>query len=286
MKGKNNVTNDSIAGTSGNKRTNNVSGDKPSGTIRTDEGAVSTTTTGVIRNEIPTTTGFEQSQSERNENSSVRATDRNADREARKFIRPDGSTGYRRNRRGSNDNRTTAITRSNGTGSGASQGNNRAETGELAIEVEAPPIIKQKRQTAKRKAEAEFEKLALVTALGTGVKTIFHALSYKLGQHWKLTDDETAELSVDLDNALSTLPGESYAIILSYCGKVAPWLALAITANGILAPRIEQQRLNRNAKTRATKDSGVAREQQTKPETDWGTNSFPFDLSAGGKIYQ
>lgn len=145
----------------------------------------------------------------------------------------------------------------------------------MASELDPQPIRRTRRSKGQQESN-EFAKVAIVAMVGTCVGTVFQAVSYRLGEHWKLTDFETAQLSIDLDKALSTLPGEAYVKIIENLAKIAPWVGLVVTANSIIAPRVKTtsaiKTANRNAAPVKVDAPKPAEQQQTDLGGDWRTN--------------
>lgn len=141
----------------------------------------------------------------------------------------------------------------------------------MAVELETP-IIRKRRGKAKQQG-SELSRQAILFGVGISIQGVFHALSFKLGQHWKLTDDETAQLATDLDVALQTLPEEYYAEFLAYIAKFAPWLAVCFTASGIIIPRIQQtaqqSKLNAKATTPIKEVVKPSESEQRLDDASW-----------------
>ncbi len=139
------------------------------------------------------------------------------------------------------DNRTAADT-----GSGTRE--ETSPTMGVSPKVERPPIIRQRKQRAdkgvKRSGKSigvsgsDVEKHAVLGVISITVETIFRTIALKQGEHWKVNQQENLILSQALQEALETLPGDSYLEILGYIEKFGPWVAVAWTAYNICSPRI------------------------------------------------
>lgn len=179
-----------------------------------------------------------------------------------------GNAGIGAKRRGRprlTDNRTSTTARIAGTAGTAATEAQQVDG--LAVELETP-VIRKRRGKAKQQS-SELSRQAILFGVGISIQGIFHALSFKLGSHWKLADEETAQLATDLDVALQTLPEDYYAEFLVYIAKFAPWLAVCFTASGIILPRIQRtaQQAKLNAKA-ATPVTEVARPSETEQKPD------------------
>lgn len=175
----------------------------------------------------------------------------------------------RRGRPRLTDNRTAPVTGTAGTAGTAATEAQQANG--LAVELEAP-VIRKRRGKAKQQG-SELSRQAILFGVGISIQGIFHALSFKLGQHWKLSDDETAQLATDLDVALQTLPEDYYAEFLAYIAKFAPWFAVCFTASGIIIPRIqktaEQSKLNAKATTPIKEVVKPSESEQRLDDASW-----------------
>lgn len=183
--------------------------------------------------------------------------------------RDSGVGAKRRGRPRLTDNRTAPASGTAGTAGTAATEAQQAN--ELAVELEAP-VIRKRRGKAKQQG-SELSRQAILFGVGISIQGIFHALSFKLGQHWKLSDDETAQLATDLDVALQTLPEEYYAEFLAYIAKFAPWLAVCFTASSIIIPRIqktaEQSKFNAKAATPAKEVVRSSESEQRLDDASW-----------------
>lgn len=183
--------------------------------------------------------------------------------------RNSGIGAKRRGRPRFADNRTAPATGTAGTAGTAATEAQQANG--LVVELEAP-VIRKRRGKAKQQG-SELSRQAILFGVGISIQGIFHALSFKLGQHWKLSDDETAQLATDLDVALQTLPEEYYAEFLAYIAKFAPWLAVCFTASGIIIPRIqktaEQSKLNAKATTPTKEVARPSESEQRLDDASW-----------------
>jgi hypothetical protein len=106
------------------------------------------------------------------------------------------------------------------------------------------------RRRGRPKKVNEVEQGATIGVLATALSAIFIIPTVAFGAHWALSDEEATTLGESLQKALSTLPSSQYVDLKKYLDRFVPWVALAIVAGQIVAPRIEEtqrQRAERGA---------------------------------------
>ena len=101
------------------------------------------------------------------------------------------------------------------------------------------------------------EQGATIGVLATGLSALFLIPSVTFGAHWALSDEEATTLGESLQKALSTLPGNTYVDLKKYLDRFVPWVALAIVAGQIVAPRIEETQRRRADSGREDFPSGI-----------------------------
>ena len=158
----------------------------------------------------------------------------------------DGGRGNRRGRLRNSQRQSAGTGTGTGTGAGARKRAASADEMAVRVEEEEPPQRRPKQtrlsRKAKEAAQEELTKKAIVSMIGVTVNGIYHAASLKFGEHWKLNDKESVLLSVAIDDAISTLPGEVYAKVIEALAKYTPFAALGYTLWTVTAPRVEQSR--------------------------------------------
>ncbi len=113
----------------------------------------------------------------------------------------------------------------------------RAKTDQGTVAREIPfRIVSGK----KKKTTAKEDKATTVGLLAVSCNALYALAALGLGSHWFLSGEESMALAQSLDTALETLPANSYKSIRNYIDKYAVWVALAITATSITAPRVNE----------------------------------------------
>ena len=114
------------------------------------------------------------------------------------------------------------------------------------MKAEPPPkrkITTKKRATAADDAAKQLELATQAGLLAVVLNSAFWGVSTYYGPHWKLAKEEALQLSHSLTVAINASFPENYLVKWNeIIEKFAPWFAVAITANAIVAPRIEQTR--------------------------------------------
>lgn len=137
-------------------------------------------------------------------------------------------------RSGSGSDSTTTTT----TGTSDSRREENGRTESQRTEVLEVPIRKRRR----RLKNNIVEEAAIAGMLSVACTAIYSTTALFFGEHWNVTDDESLMLANSLDNALKTLPSNTYEELRKHFEQFIPWVALAITAGAITIPRIEYSR--------------------------------------------
>ena len=136
-----------------------------------------------------------------------------------------------------------------------------------------PQPFKKRKYTRRTKTASsgtdELVKLAILTAINTTAATLFNtAAIFTKDAKWKLEDEESLQLTHDLDGVLALLPETQYELIIKYLTTISPFAALATTLTAIIKKRIETPKtININTGTSAPSVKSTA---PSKPENDIG----------------
>jgi hypothetical protein len=123
--------------------------------------------------------------------------------------------------------------------------------------VERPFPVDAPRRRGRPKKVNEIEQSATIGVFSTALSALFIIPSVALGPHWVLSDEEATTLAESLQKALSTLPGNTYVDLKKYLDKFVPWVALAIVAGQIVAPRIEETQRRRTERSAEEFPDGI-----------------------------
>jgi len=120
--------------------------------------------------------------------------------------------------------------------------------GEIPVRVKSTG--KQKKTKTEQRSEAKFQAAIMSGLLQVFLTGGFQAISiFRRETHWQLTARESQALSEQLQTCLETLPKGTYDEIEKLISRYIPWVGLALTAGAIVAPRIEQSRVDRATAT-------------------------------------
>lgn len=165
-----------------------------------------------------------------------------------------------------------------GARTGARTGTDRTEENSLVNGVVAelapePLPIKKRKYTKRAKSVTsgtdELVKLAILTAINTTASTLFNTVAiFTKDAKWKLNEDESLQLTQDLDGVLALLPESQYELIIKYLTTISPFAALATTLTAIIKKRIETPKTT-NTVT-GTSAPSVANASASKPENNLG----------------
>lgn len=148
----------------------------------------------------------------------------------------------------------------------------------LVVELAPEPEPKKKRKYTRRNkagvsdSSKELMQLAVLMAVNTTVNTIFNTVAiFTKEKKWKLDDDESLQLSNDIDQALALLPEGQYELIIKYLTTISPLASLATTLTGIIKKRIETKSTTINANTSAGSSSNqsASNSEQAVAGGDW-----------------
>lgn len=133
--------------------------------------------------------------------------------------------------------------------------------------VEKPFPVDSPRRRGRPKKVNEIEQAATLGVFSTALSALFIIPSVALGPHWVLNDEEANTLAESLQKALSTLPGSTYGDLKKYLDRFVPWVALAIVAGQIVAPRIEETQRRRTERSGEEFPSNI--EVPTPGNAEW-----------------
>ncbi len=145
-----------------------------------------------------------------------------------------GSSGRKRSTGNGSGSYSTTSTRTSG-----ARGSETGSTESERAEIPEIPIRKRRRRISKSNV---VEEAAIAGMLSVACTAIYSTTALFFGDHWNVTDAESSMLASSLDNALKTLPQNTYEELRKYFDQFIPWVALAITAGAITIPRIEYSR--------------------------------------------